>query len=73
MARSPRWKVYDRYDTYQASCKEVEAAAALVAFYGEYATIRDGHVHVVWTEGIDGDAADSYDATADAVYDRSVR
>lgn len=44
MPSSPNLKVYDRWNTYQASCKEIEAAAALVAFYGEYSTIRDGHV-----------------------------
>ena len=67
MASSPRWKVYDKNGEYQASCKEVEAAAAIVGFYGEGATIRASHDkrHIVWTEGVDGWAIESYDTVAE--------
>lgn len=68
MAGSPRFKVYDATGKYQASCKEIEAAAAVVSFYGEGATIKDGHTRVVWREGVDGDAGDSYDAVAEKVW-----
>ncbi len=61
MAASPRFKVYDSHGTYQGAVKEPEAAAALVSFYGDGATIRDGHTHIVWLEGTDGHAGDSYD------------
>lgn len=78
MAKSPQWKVYDSAGNYQASCKEIEAAAALVSFYAndysdspnERATIRHGHSRIVWTEGVDGTAADSYDNVAEVVYGR---
>lgn len=67
MAAAPKWKVYDERGHYQASCHEIEAAAALMGFYGNGATIRLGHDkrHVVWTEGAeDRSAMDSYDYVA---------
>jgi hypothetical protein len=65
MASTPEWKVYDYDGTYQAACKDVAAAACLVSFYGDRATIRQGHVKVVWKEGVefDGIASESYDLT----------
>ena len=39
MAAAPGWKIYDSFDTYQSSCKEVEAAAAVVTFYGPGSTM----------------------------------
>lgn len=67
MAASPKWKVFDRQGAYVASCKEIAAAACLMGFYGDGATIRAGHdkSSTVWTEGADGRAADSYDAVAE--------
>jgi len=73
MAASPEFKIYDSAGTYQAACKEIEAAAALVSFYGEGATIRHGHKLVAWTEGVDGAAAESYDATRNHIADRLYR
>ena len=51
MASSPQWKVYDRDGKYQAACRQLEAAGALVAFYGDGATLRFDHAYIVWTEG----------------------
>ncbi len=45
----------------------VEDAAALVALYGDGATIRrtiGGKSVTVWTQGKDGEAGDSYDTVA---------
>lgn len=72
MAASPPFKVFDGSGTYQAACKEVEAAAALAAFYGDGTTIRMGHSRTmtVWTEGVDGAAGESYDDVAELVADR---
>lgn len=70
MAASPQWKVFDSNGQYQAACKEPEGAAVLVTFYGEGATIRFGHKRILWTEGQDGNAADSYDDTALTLYER---
>lgn len=72
MAASPQWKVYDREGRYQAACKEIEAAAALIGFYGDGATIRHGHALVVWTEGQEvASAGDSYDFVRSLAYERS--
>ena len=70
MAGSPKWKVYDADGTYQAACKDIVAAAALVgSFYCEGSTIRLGHPkkRTVWTEGVDGFASDSYDIVCEVV------
>lgn len=69
-----RYKVYCPQGKHRASCQEVEAAAALMGFYGEGSTIRigtgKGTASTLWTEGRDGNAAESYDATAETVYSR---
>ncbi len=64
MGASPRWKVYAT--GYKAACKEIEAAAALAAFYGPGTQIRDGHSphRVIWVEGVTGHAAEYYDVVA---------
>jgi hypothetical protein len=68
MGASPKWKVY-RGTEYVASCKYIEDAAAICAMSGDGATIRNGHTVIVWREGIDGSAGDSYDAVVDHVYE----
>ena len=74
MAAAPGWKVYDSFDTYQSSCKEVEAAAAVVTFYGPGSTIRTGHPKncIMWTEGIDGIGASNYDQVTATIASRSM-
>lgn len=66
MAASPFWKIFDAHGKYQASCHDLGAAAALMAFYGDGATVRTGHTkrHIVYTEGKDGIASESYDVVA---------
>ena len=69
MAASPRFKVYDANGTYQAACKEPEAAAALVCIYGDGATIRLDHRVILWTEGAESQpAGESYDHVAEHCY-----
>lgn len=70
MSGSPVFKIYDAGGIYQASAKEIEAAAAVVSLYGEGSRIRYTHSHVVWVEGQDGRASDSYDSTSRIVWDR---
>lgn len=72
MAASPRFKVYDQHNRYQAACHEVEAAAAIVGnIYGDGSTIRDGHKRIVWTEGSEEESAsNSYDFVARTVRSR---
>lgn len=64
MAATPRWKIFDSHGKYQASCHELEAAAALMAFYGDGSTVRTGHClrHIVYTEGKDGLSSESFDS-----------
>ena len=67
MANAPRFKVYTPDGEYVASCKHAEDAAALVALYGDGATIRAGHSRrdILWHEGFQGQpAAESYDFVA---------
>lgn len=73
MAAAPQFKVYDAARRYQAACHEPEAAAVLVSFYGEGSTIRAGHARIVWTEGTDGIASESYDTTAQTICARMDR
>ncbi len=70
MANSPVIKVYTAAGKYEGSIKHWESAAALVSMLGEGATIRHTHKHIVWTEGKDGSAAESYDAVAERCEER---
>lgn len=70
MAASPGFKLYDAEGVYQASAKEVEFLAAGIGFYGDGSTIRSGHLLVIWTEGTDGRASDSFDVVAQTAYNR---
>lgn len=70
MAASPQWKVYNSAGEYVAACKHVADAAALVALYGDGATIRGGHSRSLtfWHEGAEHQpAGESYDHVADVV------
>lgn len=72
MAHSPRFKVYTAKGDYIASVTEPDYGAMLIASacLGAGATIRDGHSQIVWIEGPDGDAGESYDQVANTVYHR---
>lgn len=73
MAQAPKWKIFDAHGKYQAACKEIEAAAALIGFYGDGATIRFDHSKksTVWTEGRETqEAFESYDHVAEVAYAR---
>ena len=71
MAASPRYKVYSVEGKYLASFKYASDAASLVGCRGTLGTtIRDGHSTVVWEDGKDGEAGDSYDRVADVIHSR---
>ncbi len=72
MAHTPRLKVFTPQGEYVASCKRPEEAAVLVAFLGAGARIACGFGKrdTLWTEGVDGDAAESYDAVAERIYEQ---
>lgn len=73
MAATPRFKIFTPGGEYVAACKYAEDAGALVSLRGPGATIRTGHGRrdIVWTEGLDGVAYYSYEATAKTIADRS--
>lgn len=73
MAAAPRWKIFDAHRKYQASTHDLAAAAALMAFYGDGATIRDGHraEDTAWTEGAEVQlAGESYDFVTNTILAR---
>lgn len=67
-------KIYTQSGGYVASCNDYAAAAALMAFYGDGAEIRNGHAkkNVVWREGSeDQPAGESYDYVASVLQKRT--
>ncbi len=70
MGRSPSIKCYDAAGKYQASVKDYDLAGAIMAMLGEGSTVRDGHTvsDIVYTEGVDGDCGESYDAVNHHVF-----
>lgn len=74
MAQSPILKVFTAEGEYVGSAKEVLGASVMVQVYGEGSTIRLGHnkASIVWTQGADGDATESYDTTGLKIEERAV-
>ena len=76
MAAAPALKVYTADGEYVASCRYAEDAAAIVATYGDGATIRNGHRRrdTVWTEGAEATrAGESFDLVTVVVNGRISR
>jgi hypothetical protein len=59
----PPIKVHAPDGEFVAACRYAEDAAAIVAARGPGSTIRM-FARVLWTEGLDGHAADGYDNVA---------
>lgn len=73
MAASPPYKIFDPQGAYRGAVNELEAAAALMAFYGEGAQVRVGHSarNVLWHEGHEPEpAGESYDGAAGVMAQR---
>ena len=70
MGASPKWKVYDASNNYVASVRDTDGASLLMDLYGTGSTIRLDHRRIVWTEGKDGRASESYDQTAITIKER---
>lgn len=68
MAQSPKYKVY-RGSEYIGCVKDATDAAVLVSIQ-ENGTVRLGHKKVLWTEGSDGNAGESYDLAAEKILER---
>ncbi len=71
MARAPKYKIYSAEKEYVACCKRPDDAGAIVALYGDGATIRLGHNTVLWCEGNESQpAGESYDYVAEICWAR---
>lgn len=70
MPASPKWKVYNPDNQYVASVRDTTGASLLMDLYGEGSTIRLDHRRIVWTEGKDGRASESYDETEIKIQER---
>jgi len=70
MATSPEFKIYGPGGEYEAACKHAETAAAICALLGNGTKIRWCHRHILWTEGKDGLAGESYGVVAHTVHAR---
>lgn len=68
MAQSPKYKIY-RGKEYIGCVKDPTDAAVLVSVQTE-GTVRLGHSHILWTEGVDGEAGESYDLCAETILNR---
>lgn len=67
-------KIYTPAGHYVASCNDESAAAALMAFYGDGAEIRNGHAkkNAIWREGSESQAAgESYDFVVNTIHERT--
>ena len=58
------WKVFNPNGKQVASCRYASDAAAIIACYGDGATLRYNG-RIVYKDGRDGNAADSFDAVAE--------
>jgi hypothetical protein len=61
-----KWKIYNPSGEYVAACAYAEDAAALASVLGDGTTVRADHskAWTCWTEGVDGNAYESYDEAA---------
>lgn len=62
-------KVYDPSGEQFAEVSDYAAGALLMSLYGEGSTIRLKNV-ILWLEGADGNAAESYDNTSFIIAER---
>lgn len=53
-----------------ASVKEIDAGAALLGTIYPGGTIRLGHWTILYHDGVDGNAGDSYDAVVDICFQK---
>lgn len=73
MSGTPKLKFFTPAGEYEASCKHPTSAAALCALYGAGSEVRWGHSksNTLYTEGEDGEAAESYDRVAETIINRA--
>jgi len=68
MAKSFKLNAYSPDGSLIANCADHISAGLLMSLYGDGSTIRYKNA-ILWTEGIDGEGAQSYDGTMIKVYE----
>ncbi len=70
--RAPQWKIFDALGVYMGSLHSPTDAAFVIGNYAIGSQVRFGRSpkDAVWTEGVDGDAADSYDVAVALMFCR---
>lgn len=63
--------VYNSEGEFIAATKYAEEAAHLVSFEGIGAVVKNRPGRILWTEGIDGEAGESYDHAAEVMQERA--
>jgi hypothetical protein len=69
-----QWKVYDKSGAYVAATLTPTEAAILVSVIGGDVRFDSTAAKaIVWREGVDGEAAESYDVAAETMFDNADR
>lgn len=68
--RAPQWKIFDQTGLYMGSLHDPTDAAFVIANYSTGAQVRFGRKDVVWTEGVDGMAGESFDVAVALMFCR---
>ena len=68
--RAPQWKIFDQTGLYMGSLHDPTDAAFVIANYSKGAQVRFGRRDVVWTEGDDGFAGESFDTAVALMFCR---
>ena len=70
--RAPQWKIFDAGGLYMGSLHSPTDAAFVIGNYALGSQVRFGRSpkDAVWTEGVDGDAAESYDTAVALMFCR---
>ncbi len=69
--RTPQWKIFTAAGVYMGSLHDATDAAILIANY-DGGSVRYGHEKkdTVWTQGVDGDAGESFDTAVELMLER---
>ena len=69
--RTPQWKIFTAEGVYMGSLHEPTDAAVVISNY-DAGSIRYGHdkADTVWTQGVDGDAGESFDGAVELMFAR---
>ena len=71
-SRTPQWKIFDQTGLFMGSLHDPTDAAFVIANYSTGAQVRFGRDRqdTVWTEGVDGEAGESFDVAVALMFCR---